>query len=247
MPTKPNILGLTIDPLTQTQVIQTITQYIDSRQPHHIVTANAEIIYQASRDPQMKTLIQTADLITPDGAGVLWAAKYLGTPLPQRVTGIDLIHAICQTAQTTHWRIYLLGAAPGIAQKAAQNLTTLYPGCQIIGAQHGYYTPQQEPQILAQIQQAHPDIILVALGAPRQEQWIHTHQPTLQIPLAIGIGGSLDVISGNLKRAPKWMQKLSLEWLYRILIQPTRLKRATALPKFVLAVRRQRHQNNKQK
>lgn len=233
------ILGINIDKVDQTQALDKIQQFIDSQQPHYIVTANAEIIYQASKDDQMRHLINGADLITADGSGVLWASKHIGQPLTQRVTGIDLVHAICQRSQTKGWRIYIIGAAPGIAQQAADKLRQQYPQCQIIGTQHGYYQPQEEETILQQIRQSAPDIILVAMGAPRQEKWITQHQQQLQIPVAMGIGGSLDVISGNLKRAPQWMQKLSLEWLYRVIKQPTRIKRITALPKFVLAVRKE--------
>lgn len=242
------ILGVPIDRVTQTQALHVIQDFIDSRKPHYIVTANAEIIYQASQDEAMHKLITGADLITADGSGVVWASKYIGQPLAQRVTGIDLVHAICQTSQSAGWRIYILGAAPGIAQQAADKLREQYPACHIVGVQHGYFAAVDEPQLIEQIRQAQPDILLVAMGAPRQEIWITKHQAELQIPVAMGIGGSLDVISGNLKRAPQWMQKLSLEWLYRLIIQPTRFKRMLALPKFVLAVRKeQRQARRKQK
>lgn len=231
------ILGTTINNISQSQVLAQIEQYIQSKQPHYIVTANAEIIHRASRDQQMQRIINNADIVTPDGSGVIWAAKYLGHPLTERVTGIDLVHAICHHAQKKQWRIFILGAAPGIAQQATLNIIADNPACQIVGCHHGYIQePTQEQEAIDQIIHAKPHILLVAMGAPAQEIWITKHLHTLNIPVSIGIGGSLDVISGNLKRAPKWMQKLSLEWLYRILIQPSRWKRALALPKFVITV-----------
>ncbi len=239
------ILGIPIDRVDQAQALRIIQDFIDSGQPHYIVTANAEIIYQASHDETMRQVVTGADLVTADGSGVVWASKYIGQPLTQRVTGIDLVYAICQKAQTAGWRIYIIGAAPDIAQQAADKLQEQYPGCQIVGIQHGYFTAQEEPQIVEHIRQAQPDILLVAMGAPRQELWITKHRDALQVPVAMGIGGSLDVISGNLRRAPKWMQKLSLEWLYRLLIQPSRFKRVLALPKFVLAVRKETRQARK--
>lgn len=240
------ILGIPIDRVDQAQALRIMQDYIDSGKPHYIVTANAEIIYQASQDAIMRQVVCGADLVTADGSGVVWASKYIGQPLSERVTGIDLVHAICQTSQTAGWRIYILGAAPGIAQQAADKLCQQYPACQIVGVQHGYFKAEEEPRIVEQIRQAKPDVLLVAMGAPRQELWITKHQDALQIPVAMGIGGSLDVISGNLKRAPQWMQKLSLEWLYRLLIQPSRFKRVLALPKFVLAVRKEQRQKRRQ-
>lgn len=240
------ILGIPIDRVDQAQALRIMQDYIDSGKPHYIVTANAEIIYQASQDATMRQVVCGADLVTADGSGVVWASKYIGQPLSERVTGIDLVHAICQTSETAGWRIYILGAVPGIAQQAADKLRQQYPACQIVGVQHGYFKAEEEPRIVEQIRQAKPDVLLVAMGAPRQELWITKHQDVLQVPVAMGIGGSLDVISGNLKRAPQWMQKLSLEWLYRLLIQPSRFKRVLALPKFVLAVRKEQRQKRRQ-
>lgn len=129
-----------------------------------------------------------------------------------------------------------------MAATAANNIQNKFPGCNIIGTHHGYFDSKEEKQIIAELEQLKPDVLFVALGAPKQEYWIADHLPQLQIPVAMGIGGSMDVLSGNVKRAPKWMQKMSLEWLYRLLIQPTRFKRVLALPKFMLAVKKQAKQ-----
>lgn len=233
------ILGVGIDQITGKDALQQIGAFIASGQPHQIVTANAEIIYQASKNEKMRTIINNAQMVTADGSGVVWASRQLGQPLPQRVTGIDLVNSICQQSAKDKWKIYILGSAPGVAATAAINIRDKFPGCNIIGTHHGYFNAKEEKQILAELEQLRPDILFVALGAPKQEYWIAEHMEQLQIPVAMGIGGSMDVLSGNVKRAPKWMQKMNLEWLYRLLIQPTRFKRMLALPKFMLAVKKQ--------
>lgn len=236
------ILGVGIDRIDSQQALQQIGEFIENGEPHQIVTANAEIIYQASKNEKMRNVINAAQMVTADGSGVVWASRQLGQPLAQRVTGIDLVNSICQQSAKEHWKIYILGSAPGVAATAAVNIRNKFPGCNIIGTHHGYFNAKEEKQILAELEQLKPDVLFVALGAPKQEYWIADHIQKLGIPVAMGIGGSMDVLSGNVKRAPKWMQKMSLEWLYRLLIQPTRFKRVLALPKFMLAVKKQAKQ-----
>ena len=233
------ILGVGIDKVTSQQALDNIADFIASGQPHQIVTANAEIIYQASKNEKMRNIINNAQMVTADGSGVVWASRQLGEPLEQRVTGIDLVNSICERSAQAKWKIYILGSAPGVAATAAMNIRDKFPGCNIVGTHHGYFNAKEEKQILAELEQLKPDVLFVALGAPKQEYWIADHLADLGIPVGMGIGGSMDVLSGNVKRAPKWMQKMSLEWLYRLLIQPTRFKRVLALPKFMLAVKKQ--------
>lgn len=233
------ILGIGIDCIDSNEALRQIGQFIASGTPHQIVTANAEIIYQASKNEKMKNVINAAQMVTADGSGVVWASRQLGQPLAQRVTGIDLVNSICEQSAKDKWKIYILGSAPGVADTAANNIRARFPGCNIVGTHHGYFNEQEEAQIIAELEQLQPDVLFVALGAPKQEYWIADHIQQLNIPVAMGIGGSMDVLSGNVKRAPKWMQKMSLEWLYRLLIQPTRFKRVLALPKFMLAVKKQ--------
>ena len=239
-----NILGVGIDRVTASEALNRIAEFIaDGRNNgtnHQIVTANAEIIYRASKDEPMKAIINNAQMVTADGSGVVWASKQLGEPLAERVTGIDLVNSICAASAKDGWKLYILGSAPGVADTAAKNICEKYPGCNIIGTHHGYFDNAQEQSILAELRELKPDVLFVALGAPRQEYWIAEHIKTLGIPVAMGIGGSMDVLSGNVKRAPKWMQKMSLEWLYRLIIQPSRYKRMLALPKFMLAVKKQK-------
>lgn len=236
------ILGVGIDKVNSQQALQKIREFIASGKPHQIVTANAEIIYQASKNKKMKDIINRAQLVTADGSGVVWASRQLKQPLEQRVTGIDLVNSICAQSAKENWKIYILGSAPGVASEAAKNICKTFPGCNIVGTHHGYFHAQEEKEILEELVQLKPDILFVALGAPKQEYWIAEHLSELGIPVGMGIGGSMDVLSGNVKRAPKWMQKMSLEWLYRLLIQPSRFKRVLALPKFMLAVKKQAKQ-----
>lgn len=233
------ILGIGIDRIDSSEALRRIGQFIASGTPHQIVTANAEIIYQASKNEKMKKVINAAQMVTADGSGVVWASRQLGQPLSQRVTGIDLVNSICAQSAKDKWKIYILGSAPGVAATAANNIRDKFPGCNIVGTHHGYFKAQEEKQIIAELEQLKPDVLFVALGAPKQEYWIADHIQQLNIPVAMGIGGSMDVLSGNVKRAPRWMQKMSLEWLYRLLIQPARFKRVLALPKFMLAVKKQ--------
>ncbi|MBQ3509602.1 MAG: WecB/TagA/CpsF family glycosyltransferase [Peptococcaceae bacterium] len=237
-----DVLGVGIDKVTSQQALEKIGEFIASGQPHQIVTANAEIIYQASKNEKMRNIINNAQMVTADGSGVVWASRQLGEPLEQRVTGIDLVNSICEQSAKDKWKIYILGSAPGVAATAAVNIRDKFPGCNIVGTHHGYFNAKEEKQILAELEQLKPDVLFVALGAPKQEYWIADHLADLGIPVGMGIGGSMDVLSGNVKRAPKWMQKMSLEWLYRLVIQPTRFKRVLALPKFMLAVKKQAKQ-----
>lgn len=233
------ILKTGIDPINGQEALEQIRAFIASGTPHQVVTANAEIIYQASHEESMCRVINEAQMVTADGSGVIWASRKLGQPMRQRVTGIDLVNQICAYSAKEGWKLYILGSAPGVAATAAENIRKKYPGCHIVGTHHGYFKPEEEPAILEEIKRLRPDVLFVALGAPKQEFWIANHMQELQVPVAMGIGGSMDVLSGNVKRAPKWMQKMSLEWLYRLCKEPTRYKRMLALPKFMLAVRKQ--------
>lgn len=230
------ILGTRVDKVDMMEALCHIDSFIKEGSCHHIITLNAEIIYRAQFDRPLREVINEADLVTPDGAGVVWAAGYLGDPLRERVTGIDLMMETCRQAHHTGWEIFLLGGAPGVAEEAAHRLNDLYPNIKIVGTHHGYFSPDQEKEVLNQIKAAEPDIIFVALGAPRQEFWIRDHRDNLPAKVAIGVGGSFDVISGRVKRAPVWMQKMKLEWLARLVREPWRIGRMLALPKFMWAV-----------
>jgi len=197
--------------------------------------------------------LQSADLVTPDGAGILWATTTLNYPLPERVTGIDVIHNLCQLATNKGYSLYLLGSYPGVARETALNLTKKYPGIKIAGTYHGYFSYEdyqngkdiksgnsvgnkKEEEIITEIKENKPDILLVGMGMPKQEKWINKNLEKLGVPVCIGVGGSFDVLSGRIPRAPLWMQKHGMEWVYRSIKQPNRIFRVLALFYFIWLV-----------
>jgi len=230
------ILGVKVNTVTMATALEQIRQFIREGRPHHIVTADATCIMKAQEDPALRDLINAADLVTPDGAGVLWTAKVLDLPLAERVSGVDLTDRLCALAAREGYRVYFLGAAPGVAEKAAQVLQQKYPGLKVAGARDGYFAPAEEAVVAEQIRAAQAQVVFVALGLPKQEWWIHRYKEQAGAAVYMGVGGSFDVISGNLPRAPLWMQRNGLEWLYRVLIEPRRIRRLAALPRFVLIV-----------
>lgn len=231
-----NILGCYIDIIDFKGAINQIKAFIAKGKPTHVITLNAEIVYAARDDEKLKNIINQADLVTPDGIGTVWAARKLGWEVKERVTGIDMVYNICQEAEKEGYKLYFLGAAPTVAEQAADNLRETYPNLNIVGIRDGYFTEEEIPNLIDNIKKASPDILLVALGAPKQEFFINEYKEKLGVPVSIGIGGSFDVIAGIKKRAPDIFIKLNLEWLYRLISEPSRAKRQLVLPKFVWAV-----------
>ena len=234
------ILGSAVDVVDQDQCMKRIAAFMQESGSHHIITLNAEIVYQARNDNELLDIINRADLVTPDGIGVVWAGKRLGYAFNERVTGIDLLQRIGANAAEQGWSIYFLGAAPAVAERAAEKLCSQFPGLHVLGVRDGYFTAEQLPEIVADIQALSPDFLFVALGAPKQDFFIDQYRDQLGARVLIGVGGSFDVIAGDKKRAPKWMIRWHLEWLYRLLAEPQRWRRQLALPKFIWAVLRQR-------
>lgn len=235
------IMGAGVDRVNMLQALYRIEVFISSRQPHQIITLNSELLYRAQNEPPLLGLINQADMVTADGAGIVWAAGHLGTPLPEKVTGIDLTQGIAPLAAQRGWKVFLLGGQPGVAEEAAIRLLDLAPGINIVGTHHGYFKPgAEEEKVLGLIDEKSPDILLVAMGAPNQDYWIRRHLDAgrLRVPVCIGVGGTLDVLAGRVKRAPGWMRRLKLEWLWRLILEPWRWRRMLALPRFVWAVLR---------
>jgi N-acetylglucosaminyldiphosphoundecaprenol N-acetyl-beta-D-mannosaminyltransferase len=204
--------------------------------PSQIVTLNALMFNLALHDDALAGIIKRAALIVPESSGICWAISFLSGAKTLRLPGIDLLHDLCRQAVVEGWRIYLLGAQPGIAEKAAEELQRLYPGLTVAGTQHGYFSPAEEQSVIQKIAAARPRILFAGLAIPHQEQWLAAHREELGVPLIMGVGGSYDVISGNLRRAPSWMQRCGIEWVYRTLQQPWRLLRIKDLPVFILNV-----------
>lgn len=201
-----------------------------------IATANAEMILRAVKDDELRRILNAAALVVPDGAGTVWAAHHLGYAMPERVAGFDLVQALLRRAPARRQKVFFFGAVPGIAEAAKKKAEVLYPGLSVVGTRDGYFTPDEEPSIVAAIRAAAPDLLLVALGVPRQEKWLAKYQEATGASLSIGVGGTFDVMAGAVRRAPHWMQQAKLEWLYRGLAQPKRIGRLMALPQFVWRV-----------
>lgn len=235
-----DILGCQIDKVNMDQALAFIEKRINESIPSHIITVNAEIVYQAHKDQQLREVINSASLNTPDGIGIVWAARQLGVTLKERVTGIDLLDRICSIASARGWKVFFLGAAPGVAEQATDRLLAKYPGLDIVGTENGYFKEEEEKAVIAKIKALSPHILFIGLGAPKQEYFIRRNLKLLGVPVCIGVGGSFDVVAGIKKRAPKLFIKLNLEWLYRLLAEPSRFKRQLALPRFAWLVLKQK-------
>jgi len=201
-----------------------------------VITVNTEFVMMAQHDPIFRQCINQATLVVPDGMGIVWATRFLGQTAPERVTGTDLLPELAKRCAANGSRLYLLGAAPGVAEAAAERLRALIPGVQIAGTYAGSPAVAEEDDILARIRAAEADVLCVAYGAPAQELWIRRNLQRLPVAVAMGVGGAYDFISGRKPRAPQAMQRLGLEWLYRLYREPWRWKRMLALPRFWLQI-----------
>lgn len=234
-----NILGVPVARMSFEEVLEWVRIMVEQGKPRHIITANAEIIYKAHKEPEFMDLIQKADLIVADGSGAILASKILGNPIGERVTGVDITNQIFSLAEDRGWGIYFLGARPEVVEKAVLDTLSKHTRLRVAGYHHGYYSQEETSAVLSNITSVKPDILLVALGVPGQEQFIQKYIKELNIPVAIGVGGTFDILAGAAARAPRWMQERGLEWLYRLFKEPSRYKRMMTLPMFVFAVIKQ--------
>ena len=230
------ILGVPVDLTDKETAMARFEELFPEPGVTAVYTPNSEIVENASHDPELKELIDSAELVIPDGIGLVYASKFLGHPLKERVTGIDFLESIIAYLEKNGKSIYFFGSKPGVAEKAAEKIREKYPGLIVAGTHHGYFQQEEEPDIVEQINQSGADFLCVALGAPKQEKFIYDHKAELKVHGAIGVGGSLDVWSGDLKRAPEFYQKHGLEWLYRFIQQPRRAGRMMKLPVFMVKV-----------
>jgi len=235
---KVRIYGVPISKMSMDQTVAYLTNVIEQRQPHQVITANPIMVMAAQDDPAYLSMMQRAELIVPDGTGVVWAAKYVGEPVVERVPGYDLIHELMKVGESRSWKVYLLGASNEVIQAAAEKLRNTYPGIKLVGVRDGYFKDEQDAEVIQDIVDAAPDILLVGRSAANQEPWIGKYKQQIGVPVMMGVGGSFDVLSGKLKRAPVIFQKLRLEWFYRLMQEPWRYKRMLLLPKFALKVMR---------
>lgn len=231
-----NIMGVPVDMVNYEEAMARFRDFVEKDGVSLIVTPNSEIVVNAGKNEALMDAIKQAEMVIPDGVGLVYASKILGHPLQERVTGIDFLGRALGYLAETGKTAYLFGSKPGIADKAAARMEEAYPGLKIAGTHHGYFKEEEEEEILREINEAAPDLLCVALGSPKQELFVLKYKDRLKAKAAIGVGGSLDVWSGDLKRAPEFYRKHGLEWLYRFIQEPSRYKRMAALPLFMLKV-----------
>ena len=234
------ILGVGVDALTQAEAVEWVSSEIAGETPRQVATVNPEFVMRARRDRAFRDVLNRADLCLPDGYGVIWAARRLGHPLPERIAGVDFVQALARRGARSGWRFFLLGAAPGVAEAAAGQLAKAAPGLVVVGCLAGSPEASADAQVTAAVRAVRPDVVLVAYGAPNQDLWIARNLHATGARVAIGVGGAFDFLSGRSRRAPRWMREHGLEWLHRLSREPWRWRRMLALPRFALAVVRQR-------
>jgi N-acetylglucosaminyldiphosphoundecaprenol N-acetyl-beta-D-mannosaminyltransferase len=238
------ILGVPVDPVTYGETLDRIAAFVSGDRLHQICTVNPEFVMTAQDDSDFMAVLNQADLCIPDGIGLLWAARRLGAPLRERVAGSDLLWLIAERAAAEGWRLFLLGAREGVAARCADILSARYPGLEVVGTYPGSPRKEDNADIVARINASRPDILLVAYGAPNQDKWIARNRDALPtVRMAMGIGGAFDFVTGEATRAPRWVQRLGLEWLFRLLREPWRWRRQLALPLFVWSVLLRRTKN----
>jgi len=231
-----NILGVQVDMVTIPEAADKIVEFLSEDKFHTVYTPNSEIIMEAYRDEAFSEVLNEADLLTADGIGVVYASKYLKKPLKERAAGYDIARLLLQKLNYTDHKLFLFGGKPGVAELAMENMKKDYPQLNIVGTRNGYFSEEEEDEIIAQINESGADILFVCLGAPRQEKWIYKHKDKLKVKVAMGVGGSIDVFAGTVQRAPEFFCKTGLEWFYRLMKEPWRAKRMTDLPKFAVTV-----------
>ena len=234
------ILGVPVDGITHAELLGVVDEFVAGRQPHQIVTLNPEMLVAAHTDTGFRAMLRQADLRVADGVGLMLAARLLGRPLPERITGSDGIYRLASHCAERGYRPYFLGAAPGVAEKAAVRLVALNPGLKVAGTFAGSPRLEEEAEIIGRVRATAPDILFVAYGVPAEERWIARNRERLGVPVMMGVGGTFDFVAGVARRAPGWMRRAGLEWLHRLAREPWRWRRQLALPRFAYLVLRQR-------
>lgn len=247
-PRRIRVLGVPIDVVSLDEARARPIRYLRSGNEeettrgrvYHIATVNPEHVMVAQGDPRFMRLIEQCDLVVADGIGIVWAANKLGTPLPRRVPGIELAEALLEDISMTGGKVFFLGGEDGVAVRAAKRMTERFPGLNVVGTLGGYFPHGCDEDVVSEIASHAVDLLLVGLGVPKQEFWIASHKDSLKAHIVMGVGGALDVFSGNVRRAPLFWRKLHMEWMYRVMLQPSRIGRLKVLPRFVRAVYKER-------
>lgn len=241
------IFGMKVDVVTMDTAYKRFVSFMTDEGMKMIFTPNPEFVMKAQEDAEFMEILNNADLVIPDGIGLILASKVHKLGLSERVPGIELVAKMLEYANRTEKSVYLFGGKPEVPTLASENMVKAYPNLKIAGVSHGYLDEEGMRKVIDDINEKKPDILLVALGAPRQEKWIYANRHLLNAKVAMGVGGSLDVWAGTVKRAPIFFQKTATEWLYRLLKQPTRIGRMMILPKFMIRVLLTRHIDEKLK
>ena len=241
------VLGTEIDRISLTGAAEQALALMVQRRGAYVVTPNTEIVLLARRNPELRAALGAADLSICDGVGVLIASHILGDPIAERIAGIDFASALLSRMAERSMNVFLLGSKEGVAARAADALRRAYPGLVIAGTENGFFDARDEDTLIERISTLSPDLLLVCLGSPKQELWMYRCASRLRVGLMAGLGGALDVFSGDVERAPPLLRRYGLEWLYRLLRQPERLKRDLALPRIVISALRNRIGGKKQK
>ncbi len=236
---KIDIMGVRFDNVTMSEALNRAEVLLSGTGAGYCVTPNSEMVYEAIHDDSLLEILNQADLVLPDGSGVVLASKILKKPLKEKVAGVDFASNLLTILEQQGKSLYLLGAKPGIAELAAVKMRSLHPKLMIAGMHDGYF--QNDSDVIEEINRLSPDVLFVCLGVPRQERFMAEHRHELQVRMMIGLGGTLDSFAGTVKRAPKWMIRMNLEWLYRLIKEPWRFRRMLRLPKFLFAVIRRRN------
>lgn len=231
-----DILGVGVDAVTMEEAGQCVQGFLHSDKMNMIFTPNPEFIMEAQENSVFRNILNKGDLVVPDGIGVVIGAKILKTPLKGRVPGFDLVQYTLDAVKDKEHSVFFFGSKPGVAEEAKEKMEAKYPGIKIVGCRDGYFKKEEEASIIDEINASGADILIVGLGAPKQEIFMNNYKNKLKVKVAFGVGGSLDGMAGRVKRAPMIFQKLGLEWFYRLIKQPSRAKRMLRLPLFVIHV-----------
>ena len=230
------LFGIGVSRRTMDETVAFLTEAIQQRRATHVVTANPIMLMTGFEDLSFYSMLQQADLVVPDGAGLVWAAARLKKPVAERVAGYDLVQHLFHAGTSRAWKVYLLGSTREVIEIAGERIKAEYPGLHIVGTHHGFFQPSEDQRILQEIKESAADLLLVGRSTYTQDPWIAQYKQLLNVPVMIGVGGSFDVMAGRLKRAPAWMQRYKLEWLYRLIQEPKRFRRMLVLPRFVFHV-----------
>ena len=240
-----DIMGVLVNNVTMDEAVCEITSFLDQRKNRIVVTPNAEILQMCVQDESVMAAVKAADFVVPDGVGVIYAAKILKTPLKQKVAGVELAWRLLEKAAQNGKGVYFFGAKPGVAEQAAKNAVAAYPGLKISGTRNGYFSEEELPEIIDNINKSGASLLYVCLGAPKQEKWMADNRDKLNVGAMLGLGGSLNIFAGTAKRAPRWMINMRLEWLHRLIKEPWRFGRMMRLPLFLISVKKEYRRRKK--